>query len=65
MFRDIPREYIYPLKKEDHPEIYTTEEQDQTVIKIYQPIVGSSQWAISLGCFDIDNYERGSLLYSA
>jgi Reverse transcriptase (RNA-dependent DNA polymerase) len=48
-----PNEYTSPLEKSDHPEIDTTDELDQTGIKTYQSMIGSLQWAISLGRFDI------------
>jgi hypothetical protein len=48
-----PKEYTSPLEKVDHPEIDTTDELDQAGIKIYQSMIGSLQWAISLGQFDI------------
>jgi hypothetical protein len=41
------------LEKSDHPEIYTNDELDQAGIKIVQSMIGSLQWAISLGRFDI------------
>jgi hypothetical protein len=47
------KEYISPLEKSDHPEIDTTDELEQAGIKIYQSMIGSLQWAISLGRFDI------------
>jgi hypothetical protein len=53
MFGTKPREYISPLEKADHPEIDTSEELDQSGIKTYQSMIGSLQWAISLGRFDI------------
>jgi hypothetical protein len=48
-----PKEYTYPLEMADHPEIDTTDELDQAGIKIYQSVIGSLQWDISLGRFDI------------
>jgi hypothetical protein len=48
-----PKEYRSPLEKSDHPEIDATEELDQAGIKTYQSMIGSLQWAISLGRFDI------------
>jgi hypothetical protein len=53
MFGAKPREYTSPLEKADHPEINTTDELDQASIKIYQSMIGSLQWVISLGRFDI------------
>ena len=48
-----PKEYSSPLEKGDHPEIDTSAELNQDGIKIYQSMIGSLQWAISLGRFDI------------
>jgi hypothetical protein len=53
MFGSKPREYTSPLEKGDHPEVDTSEEQDEDGIKKYQTIIGCLQWAISLGQFDI------------
>jgi hypothetical protein len=53
MFGMKPKEYTSPLEKADHPEIDTTDELDQAGIKTYQSMIGSLQWSISLGRFDI------------
>ena len=53
MFGMKPKEYTSPLEKSDHPEIDISDELDQAGIKIYQSMIGSLQWAISLGRFDI------------
>jgi Reverse transcriptase (RNA-dependent DNA polymerase) len=53
MFGMKPKEYTSPLEKSDHPEIDATDELDQAGIKTYQSMIGSLQWAISLGRFDI------------
>jgi hypothetical protein len=42
-----------PLEKGDHPELDTSELLDQTGVQQYQSLIGSLQWAISLGRFDI------------
>jgi hypothetical protein len=42
-----------PLEKGDHPELDTSELLDQTGVQQYQSLIGSPQWAISLGRFDI------------
>lgn len=42
-----------PLNKGDHPEIDTSDFLDADGIRLYQSLVGSLQWAISLGRFDI------------
>ena len=42
-----------PLEKGDHPELDTTEELDIVGIKKYQSLIGSAQWVVSLGRFDV------------
>jgi hypothetical protein len=37
----------------DHPEVNTSEFLDEDGIQKYQSVIGSMQWAISIGCFDI------------
>jgi hypothetical protein len=53
MFGCKPREYSSPLEKGDHPEVDTSELLDASGIKKYQTMIGSLQWAVSLGRFDI------------
>jgi hypothetical protein len=43
-----------PLEKGDHPELDTSELLDQTGVQQYQLLIGSLQWANSLGHFDIN-----------
>ena len=42
-----------PLEKGDHPELDNSELLDRSGIEQYQSLLGSLQWAISLGHFDI------------
>ena len=42
-----------PLEKGDHPELDESELLDREGIEQYQSLLGSLQWAISLGRFDI------------
>ncbi len=42
-----------PLEKGDHPELDDSELLDATGIQQYQSLIGSLQWVISLGRFDI------------
>ena len=42
-----------PLEKGDHPELDDSELLDDMGIQQYQSLIGSLQWAISLGRFDI------------
>ena len=54
MFGERPRTTVYsPLEKGDHPELDDSELLDDTGVQQYQSIIGSLQWAISLGRFDI------------
>jgi hypothetical protein len=53
IFGERPRVASSPLEKGDHPEIDTTEYLGFDDIKKYQSVIGSLQWAISLGRFDI------------
>ena len=54
MFGEKPSAKMYlPLEKGDHPELDDSELLDATGIQQYQSLIGSLQWAISLGCFDI------------
>ena len=47
------KQYWSPLEHRDHPEVDTSEELDESGIKKYQLMIGSLQWAVSLGRFDI------------
>ena len=42
-----------PIEKGDHPEIDTSELLDEKGITLYQSMVGSLQWVVSIGRFDI------------
>jgi hypothetical protein len=42
-----------PLEKGDHPELDTSEFLNEDDIQKYQSLIGSMQWAVSLGRFDI------------
>ena len=53
LFGSKPKEYTSPLEKGDHPEVNTSEELDDNGIKIYQSMIGSLQWAVSIGRFDV------------
>jgi len=45
--------YSSPLDKGDHPETDESELLDATGIQQYQSLIGSLQWAVSLGRFDV------------
>jgi hypothetical protein len=54
MFGEKPSTKVHsPLEKGDHPELDTSELLDQTGVQQYQLLIGSLQWAILLGHFDI------------
>ena len=53
MFGHEPRHYKSPLDKGDHPELDDSEFLDAEGIKQYQSLIGSFQWAVSLGRVDI------------
>jgi hypothetical protein len=54
MFGEKPRMNVYsPLEKGDHPELDESEFLEPDDVTKYQSIVGSLQWAISLGRFDV------------
>ena len=42
-----------PIDKDDHPELDDSSLLEEPDIKIYQSLIGSLQWAITLGRFDI------------
>jgi len=48
-----PKEHTSPLDKSDHPELDCSEELTSDGIRLYQSLIGSLQWAITLGRFDI------------
>ena len=53
MFGKRPKFCWSLLEYGDHPEIDTSEELNETVMKQFQSMIESLQWAISLGIFDI------------
>jgi hypothetical protein len=53
MYQEHPKMYASPLEKGDHPELDSTPELDMNGIKQYQSLIGSLQWLITLGRFDI------------
>jgi hypothetical protein len=42
-----------PLDSNDHPEVDASKFLDEDGIQQYQSLIGSMQWAISIGHFDI------------
>jgi hypothetical protein len=53
MFGKKPKAYVSPLEPGDHPELDESKLLDIEGIKQYQSIIGSAQWAVQLGRFDI------------
>ena len=53
MFGQKPKEYSSPLQKGDHPELDVSDLLDEKGIAQYQSLIGTLQWAVTLGRFDI------------
>ena len=54
MFGDLPSMNVQsPLEHSDHPELDESELLDDEGVEKYQSLIGSQQWAILLGRFDI------------
>jgi len=53
MFGHKPRQYISSLEHGDHREIDDSKELELVDIKKYQSLVGSLQWVVQIGRFDI------------
>ena len=54
LFGEAPKQTVQsPLEKNDHPELDDTELLDAEGISKYQSLIGTLQWTISLGRFDI------------
>jgi len=54
LFGEPPKRVFHsPLEKADHPELDDSELLDEEGIKTYQSLVGSLQWAVTIGRFDI------------
>ena len=53
LFKKKPKEYKSPLDKGDHPELDDSELLDFEGVKLYQSLIGSLQWAIQIGRFDL------------
>jgi hypothetical protein len=45
-----------PLDSNDHPEVNTSKFLDEDGIQQYQSLIGSMQWDISIGHFDIADH---------
>ena len=65
MFGEKPLTKVHsPLEKGDHPELDTLELLNQNGVKQYQALIGSQQWAISLGWFDVATAVMALLSFS-
>ena len=53
MFGCKPKYYTFPLDKGDHPMVDTSKELDKNEVRIYQSLIVSLQWTISLSKMDI------------
>jgi len=54
LFGEKPKQvYRSPLEQNDRPELDETELLDAQGIRIYQSLIGSAQWIVQLGRFDI------------
>jgi hypothetical protein len=47
------RRVTSPLDSNDHPELDDSEFLEENEIKIYQSMIGSAQWIVSIGRFDV------------
>ena len=53
LFEEPPNDKVSsPLTKGDHPELDTSEFLEENDIEIYQSLIGSMQWAVSIGRWD-------------
>ena len=53
MFGSKPRQYSSPLENGDYPEVDDSKELDLDGIKKFQSLIGSLQWVIQIGRFDV------------
>ena len=53
LFGSAPQQYKTPLEPNDHPELDLSPELDEDGIQKHQSLIGSLQWAASLGRLDI------------
>lgn len=56
IFGSMPRPAASPLFPNDHPELDTSDLLDFEMTKIYQSLIGSLQWVIQIGRFDITTH---------
>ena len=53
LFKEPPKYYASPLEENDHPELDESDFLNEEDTRIYQSLIGSAQWVIQLGRFDI------------
>ena len=53
LFCDYPKKYSSPLEGGDHPELDASPLLEGDQIKIYQSLIGTLQWVIQIGHFDV------------
>jgi hypothetical protein len=53
MFGELPKPFVSPLEKGDHPELDQSSELEADDIKKFQSLIGAMQWTISLCRMDI------------
>jgi hypothetical protein len=53
MFNQKPKQASSPIEKGDHPESDTSNELDVEGISNYQSLMGSTNWVVQLGRFDV------------
>lgn len=46
---------LLPLAKRNHPKLDISEFLEEDDILIYQSLIGSMQWAMTLGCYNIQH----------
>ena len=61
LFGTKPRHYTSPLEENDHPELDESDFLDENETRIYQSLIGCTQWLIQLGRFDIAVHDVGTL----
>ena len=54
LFREQPNQTVQsPLEKDDHPELDTSAFLDEDGVEMYQSLIGSMQWCVSIGRWDV------------
>ena len=59
------KNYGSPMVTNDHPELDETDLLDEKGIKMYQMLIGSAQWAVTLGRYDIQYVTNTMARYSS